>query len=878
MISIKLVRNAPKITLTRHLLSLRERLRVRGLNSENICFSFLKSWKHVFAVALFVQLNLFIAPVFACDAPANRFCVDFFKGTNLKGKPLYTGKAPYIKYNWAKRSPARGVAKDNFSARWRGLFDFKAGQYEFRALADDGVRVMLDGQLILDHWQDGKATEYLVEVNPGAGTHLVEVEYFEATGNAQVQVAWKQLTTSSPLVIAPKETVTVDKVVPTTPSSVINTVEPVTTTAQTITTQPANTTASTSAVTASSTTTVEALAIKAATLKSKPVKNPVIKAPNPNVNKAPIGVNLSAFSYFSSSVPFKDLLMQTNEVKVVKQDSNDPCPDQPSFTLEGLPSSLPSGCLISIWSVFHIPATDLWPSGTPAYQLGHYVLLHQGQGKIRLGWDAKNVTYKGQGRIEFDVPTPKDGISVVITAMEWNDPIRDIHIVHIDDESTFREQPFNEKWLALLKPFKVLRFMDWGAVSLNQSVYFSPAVSHTSQTVTLPESAPAKDNTFANMVAVINVDGKWPRVLIESYDGASRTLRLKTPIDISVSGKQPTVNIYDFLNRTWPERALPTTFGQTSAKGIAFETMIKLANTLGADPWITIPTAADDKFVEALAVLLKKELNPRLKCYIEYSNETWNFGYPGYNYAEAKARELNLSGALLPADAWQAYRAIEIFKLFNRVFGEADLKQARSKSRLIRVLTSQTAYFDRAKKVMDWMMPGSLGPTQGLPAYKYADAWAVTTYFYLDKDISLESSSIEQLLDTQLDSINAMFGDSNNPGIIRNLLTESKNRGMQLVVYEGGTHVLPPSNNTELVAKIAQLNDDPRIKEVYSKLLKSWDNLYKEFGESSVGVLNHYSDISRYGKYGYWGLLQSTYQNPETAPRYQVIKDYVSAP
>ncbi|OAI11985.1 hypothetical protein A1359_14240 [Methylomonas lenta] len=825
-----------------------------------------------------MQLNLFIAPVFACDAPANRFCVEFFKGTDLAGKPLYTGKAPYIKYNWAKRSPARRIAKDNFSARWRGQFDFKTGQYEFRALADDGVRILLDGQPILDHWQDGKASEYLVAVNPGAGTHLVEVEYFEATGNAQVQVAWKQLTTSSPLVIAPKETVTVDKVVPTIPSSVINTVEPVTTTAQTITTQPSNTTATTSAVTASSTTAAEALAVKAAAAKSKTKNNPVIKAPKPNVNKAPIGVNLSPFSYYSSTVPFKDLMMQSGGLSILKQSSNDPCPEQPTLDQEGYPSSLPNGCTIRIWSVFHIPKDGFWPTDTPPYQAGHYVLLYQGRGKIRLGWDAKNITYKNDGRIEFDVLTPKDGIQLEITAMEWNDPIHDMHIVHSNDEATFKEQPFNEKWLALLKPFQVLRFMDWGAVSLNKSVYYSPAIAHTAQSITLADSAPAGDGAFANMVALLSLDGKWPRVIIDRYDGAKRTLHLKSPIETSTSGKQPTVNIYDFVNRTWADRAPATTLGQTSVKGMAFESMIQLANTLDADPWITVPTAADDKFVEELALILKKSLKPTLKCYIEYSNETWNFGYPGYNYSEAKARELQLSGAAVQADAWHAYRATEIFKIFNRIFGEADLHEARQQSRLVRVLTSQTAWFDRAKSVMDWKMPNNGMPTQGNPAYKFADAWAVTTYFYLDKDKSLETLSQEELLTAQIDNINSLFGDSKNPGLIRNILAESKARGLQLVAYEGGTHLLAPQNNAELIAKVTQINKDPRMKDVYAVMLNHWNKLFQEYGADSVGVLNHYSDISRYGKYGYWGLLQSTYQDPATAPRYQAIKDYVSAP
>ncbi|MBU2570395.1 MAG: hypothetical protein KJ725_10265 [Gammaproteobacteria bacterium] len=850
---------------------------------------FVKSFaSKLWMLAILILFMMPLSSASACDAPVGRFCVDFYNGKNFNTKPLVTRKAPFIKYNWKNRSPARRVPHDNFSARWRGQFDFKEGPYEFRAIADDGVRIFIDGKLILDHWQDAAGTEYRAVVNQIAGRHLIEVEYFEATGSARLEVAWKKVeavSTKSPLVVAPKETALAeaDNVAPTIPiaiSSAGNTSSPDIATAQIITTQPASTIEPTSNETSSSNTTAETISVKTALAKGKTHKNlennPLSKRIG---NKAPIGVNLSNFSYYSSTVPFKDLMMQNGGLNVLKQGTNDPCPEQPTLSQDGYPSSLPNGCVIRIWSVFHIPKDDFWPTGTPPYQPGRYILLYQGHGKIKLGWDAKNVVYKNGGRIEFDVLKPKDGIQILITAMEWNDPIRDMHIVHSNDEATFREQPFNEKWLALLEPFQVLRFMDWGAVSLNRSVYYAPATAHTTQSITLPESAPAQDNVYANMVALLNINGKWPRVLIDRYDGATRTLFLKSPIETSISGKQPTVNIYDFLNRTWADRAPPTTLGQGSAKGVAFEYMIKLANTLDVDPWLTIPTAADDKFVEELALLLKKFLKPTLKCYIEYSNETWNFGFPGYNYSEAKARELNLSGAAVFADAWHAYRAVEIFKIFNRVFGDADLHEARQQSRLVRVLTSQTAWLDRAKSVMDWEMPNNGMPTQGNPAYKFADAWAVTTYFYLDKDKSLETTlSREELLAAQIDNINSLFGDKKNPGLIRNILAESKARGLQLVAYEGGTHLLAPQNNGELIAKVAQINKDPRMKDVYSVMLNHWNKLYQEFGADSVGVLNHYSDISRYGKYGYWGLLQSTYQDPATAPRYQAIKGYVSAP
>jgi len=597
-----------------------------------------------------------------------------------------------------------------------------------------------------------------------------------------------------------------------------------------------------------------------------------------DVNPAPLGVNLSSFNYWNSAIPFKDLMMQTRTVGVTKSSSNEACPTQPPLNKEGYPTYLPNGCIFKIWSVLHIKGT-YWPEETLPYQAGRYVLLYRGSGKIVLGWDAKNAKTIGNGRIEFDVDMPQNGIQIKVTETDQDDPITDLHIVHSDDEATYQTQPFNEKWLSFLDPFQVIRFSNWGNVSKSKFIYASEAISHTPNSIQLPPSAPDEDDFFQNMVAKIHVNGEWPRVMINKYDGSTRTLHLSTPIKISTNGTQPTVNILDFVNKNWSERAKPISFGQDEFKGIAFEYMIKLANTLNIDPWISIPTAADNDFVEELALLIKNTLKPSLKCYIEYSNETWNYGYPGFQYSEAKGNELGLTGALRSADSWHAYRAIEIFRIFNQVYDEPNLREVGQQSRLVRILTSQTSYLSRARQVMDWQMPEKKWPTNGFPAYKYADAWAITAYYGQSvKTHQIENASPDELIELQIDLINTLFGNKKNPGLIRDVIEESNKRNLKLVVYEGGTHMLAPRGNQALEEKLAKINENYQMKDVYLQLIEGWNQLYQEFGKDKIGVLNHYNDISKYGKSGYWGLMQSIYQDTETAPKYQAILEYASQP
>lgn len=119
-------------------------------------------------------------------------------GTNpilTRGEPRSGGRQ--LDYNWGRGAPATGIPVDNFSARWIGSFSFEGGDYRFNAISDDGVRVYIDGILILDRWLNG----FHGDVNNtfrglGAGNHQIVVEYYESFGDAQISVWWERLGSS----------------------------------------------------------------------------------------------------------------------------------------------------------------------------------------------------------------------------------------------------------------------------------------------------------------------------------------------------------------------------------------------------------------------------------------------------------------------------------------------------------------------------------------------------------------------------------------------------------------------------------------------------------------------------------------------------------
>ena len=116
----------------------------------------------------------------------------FFNNQSLSGAAAFVHTVAIIDFNWGSGSPGSGVVADNFSARWESTINTTAGIHQFTAFADDGVRVWLDGQLIIDEWHGFSNLTYSVERNLSAGNHSLRVEYFEITGNAFVEFSWQK--------------------------------------------------------------------------------------------------------------------------------------------------------------------------------------------------------------------------------------------------------------------------------------------------------------------------------------------------------------------------------------------------------------------------------------------------------------------------------------------------------------------------------------------------------------------------------------------------------------------------------------------------------------------------------------------------------------
>lgn len=128
----------------------------------------------------------------------NNWRGEYFNNKNLSGSPALVRDDSQVNFNWGTGSPANGVVNsDNFSARWTRSLSFNNGRYRFNVTSDDGVRVWINNQLIIDGWYDHSAQAFSGDINLPSGLVPIRVEYYDATGGAQVQLSW-QTTSATP--------------------------------------------------------------------------------------------------------------------------------------------------------------------------------------------------------------------------------------------------------------------------------------------------------------------------------------------------------------------------------------------------------------------------------------------------------------------------------------------------------------------------------------------------------------------------------------------------------------------------------------------------------------------------------------------------------
>lgn len=130
-------------------------------------------------------------PTATPEPPIYEWRAEFYDNAGLGGVPVVVRNEPHLSHDWGVGGADPNLPVDRFSARWTRRIWLNRGPYRFIARADDGVRVWVDGELLIDQWRDGGVETFEGHIWLQSAEHDLRVEYYENLGLAECHVEWE---------------------------------------------------------------------------------------------------------------------------------------------------------------------------------------------------------------------------------------------------------------------------------------------------------------------------------------------------------------------------------------------------------------------------------------------------------------------------------------------------------------------------------------------------------------------------------------------------------------------------------------------------------------------------------------------------------------
>ena len=129
---------------------------------------------------------------------------EYFNNTTLSGFPVLTRIDPFVNFNLVDVGPGAPIGVDNWSARWTADLEIAiADTYTFSVNSQDGTRLWIDGELVLDMWVAWVTTRYsTLPMYLERGIHSLRLEYFDSGGDAVQQLYWSTPTMAEQIIPA----------------------------------------------------------------------------------------------------------------------------------------------------------------------------------------------------------------------------------------------------------------------------------------------------------------------------------------------------------------------------------------------------------------------------------------------------------------------------------------------------------------------------------------------------------------------------------------------------------------------------------------------------------------------------------------------------
>lgn len=509
-----------------------------------------------------------------------------------------------------------------------------------------------------------------------------------------------------------------------------------------------------------------------------------------------IGTNVDFAVDWSTELPFVDLMKSSRgwiSGTVENFDGGPPI----ALDTHGWPTQLAEGQVLRA-----LMAWDM-----TRHPRGLYTVMWDGDGELDLNagraghlQEGDRVRERGERRLVVEIDPAQDGAGIVLNIVRINasDPIRNIRVI-----------------------------VPGGACDDVDGAHYCDA--ETACADTTQRCIPFSEG-YANQIF-------HPRFLA-SMQGYS-IIRFMNWDDAN-STQTPTFDT-DITTRTEMDDA-------RWAPRVPHEVMFELARRAHADAWITIPSRADDHYIEQIGIVAHARLNGAQRVWVEYSNEVWNSMFPQHAYATEQGQRLFPDDP--PEEAmlhFYARRSREVHARFAVGLGD----DVNAPTQMVRVIAGQSGSTWRNEQILDFE-----------ETYRHADVFAIAPYF--GAPIPPEEYALWQGRD--LDYFFAHM-DELNFGAVEEQLRGQRDvawrRGLPMVAYEGGQHFLAPGSEP-LTEFLGQANRDPRMEAVYDRYLALWSRY-------DGGAFVHMADCSAGGLFGFWGAIEYQGQPLEETPKLRAL-------
>lgn len=343
----------------------------------------------------------------------------------------------------------------------------------------------------------------------------------------------------------------------------------------------------------------------------------------------------------------------------------------------------------------------------------------------------------------------------------------------------------------------------------------------------------------------------------------------------------------DSLIENWADRPRSVDSVWTGEFGMPTREMIDLANTVGADPWINLPTHANDDYARNFGRMAKRTLGAGRTLILEYSNEPWNYGFKQAHWMREQAMATwpeevaKGTSTYTLQNNWYAMRSAQLCQIVKDEFG-ADASRVKC------ALNTQSSGTYNAELALNCVIAQ---PKLGKPCHQFMDGVAIAPYFagymsmtslrptirtWLNEPDGGLNKMFEEILGEDANGravtapLHGLFSGSDARGAVarsaafmRSYTAMTAKYGLPLWTYEGGQHLALGDTDEPVSNLFIAANRDPRMKKAYDRMIQDW--------KSAGGALfTYFSYVGATSKYGSWGAKE--FQFTTSTPKWDAIK------